>query len=439
MQRNANKSEKGITLIALVVTIVVLLILAGVSLNLVLGNNGIISKASEVKIKQAHALIKDRISLEYNDYQIETNTAINKETTFRAFLKSKNCINNEGVIEVKNLTGQTLDYGNGNGTNDVYRLEEIDNMYVVKYYDKDSSSDEIWSIRIEQIELTLEPDTGKEDLILVYEVEANDEVELPYCISRGDTYDFKVEWGDGNIDENITNSNLIDKATHIYEKSGIYEIKIEGIYENLSTVYFNPTVGEYRKGKEKLKQIKQWGTTNITKVNMVHCSNLSEIASPTENSFANLISFSVKSAAFTDIPVNLFANCPNVTSFDYTFSDCWNLESIPENLFANCQNATSFRGTFSDCLNLESIPENLFINCTQVTDFVETFYECVNLKGEAIHLWQRVDGYEELDFKNIYEWVKTEPDGNSCYGGCTYLNGYNDFPTYWTEGYHTVS
>lgn len=39
------KNKKGITLVALVVTIVVLLVLAGVSINLVLGDNGIISKA----------------------------------------------------------------------------------------------------------------------------------------------------------------------------------------------------------------------------------------------------------------------------------------------------------------------------------------------------------------------------------------------------------
>ena len=38
------KKEKGITLVALVVTIVVLLILAGVSISLVLDQNGIINK-----------------------------------------------------------------------------------------------------------------------------------------------------------------------------------------------------------------------------------------------------------------------------------------------------------------------------------------------------------------------------------------------------------
>ncbi len=43
------KSTKAITLVALVVTVVVLLILAGVSLNLILGQNGIIAKAKESK------------------------------------------------------------------------------------------------------------------------------------------------------------------------------------------------------------------------------------------------------------------------------------------------------------------------------------------------------------------------------------------------------
>ena len=53
------KEMKGITLVALVVTIVVLLILAGVSINLVLVNNGIIAKAKEAETKSAEASQND--------------------------------------------------------------------------------------------------------------------------------------------------------------------------------------------------------------------------------------------------------------------------------------------------------------------------------------------------------------------------------------------
>ena len=50
MKLNINTKDKnGITLVALVVTIVILILLAGVSINLVIGNNGIIAKAQIAK------------------------------------------------------------------------------------------------------------------------------------------------------------------------------------------------------------------------------------------------------------------------------------------------------------------------------------------------------------------------------------------------------
>ena len=68
-----NKQEKGITLIALVVTIVVLLILAGVSISLVLNNNGVISKAKDAKNQYAEAQTNDEKQLnEVSDWIKET-------------------------------------------------------------------------------------------------------------------------------------------------------------------------------------------------------------------------------------------------------------------------------------------------------------------------------------------------------------------------------
>ena len=53
------KKERGITLVALVVTIVVLLILAGVSISMVLGNNGIVTKAKETQTAQDKAYAEE--------------------------------------------------------------------------------------------------------------------------------------------------------------------------------------------------------------------------------------------------------------------------------------------------------------------------------------------------------------------------------------------
>ena len=78
------KEMKGITLVALVVTIVVLLILAAVSINLVLGDNGIIKKANQAASVTKEAEVKEAINrtiLEFyltNDYE-----------TLEDFLKAK--------------------------------------------------------------------------------------------------------------------------------------------------------------------------------------------------------------------------------------------------------------------------------------------------------------------------------------------------------------
>ena len=56
------KNSKGITLIALVITIIVLIILAGVSINLVLGDNGIITKAKYAKTETEQAKVNEEIA-----------------------------------------------------------------------------------------------------------------------------------------------------------------------------------------------------------------------------------------------------------------------------------------------------------------------------------------------------------------------------------------
>lgn len=61
---NLKDNKKGITLIALVVTIIVLIILAGVSINVILTDGGIIAKAKEAKEKSKVGELKERLQLE---------------------------------------------------------------------------------------------------------------------------------------------------------------------------------------------------------------------------------------------------------------------------------------------------------------------------------------------------------------------------------------
>lgn len=66
----SKKNAKGITLISLVVTIIVLIILAGVSINLLLGHNGIVTRAKQAKEEYTNAQIAEQESLNELEKQL---------------------------------------------------------------------------------------------------------------------------------------------------------------------------------------------------------------------------------------------------------------------------------------------------------------------------------------------------------------------------------
>lgn len=86
------KNNKGITLIALVVTIIVLLILAGVSIAMLTGQNGILNRASDAGESTAIANAKEKVTLAINeaitDYYKDTYTGSEATTTLYSASKA---------------------------------------------------------------------------------------------------------------------------------------------------------------------------------------------------------------------------------------------------------------------------------------------------------------------------------------------------------------
>ena len=60
------RKEKGITLIALVITIIVLLILAGVTIAMLTGDNGILTKTNQAKTNTSKGEAADKINMALN-------------------------------------------------------------------------------------------------------------------------------------------------------------------------------------------------------------------------------------------------------------------------------------------------------------------------------------------------------------------------------------
>ncbi|MCI9087366.1 MAG: type II secretion system protein, partial [Clostridia bacterium] len=72
MKEKLRKKQEGITLVALVVTIVVLLILAGITIMYTMGENSIFKKAQEAKNKTAEAIKNEQ------EYMNEVDNMVDK-------------------------------------------------------------------------------------------------------------------------------------------------------------------------------------------------------------------------------------------------------------------------------------------------------------------------------------------------------------------------
>ena len=81
------RKEKGITLVSLVVTIIILIILAGVSINLTLGKNGIITIAKQAKENTELAKIEEETALNELYMQIEAKGGTSGDISYDAIAK----------------------------------------------------------------------------------------------------------------------------------------------------------------------------------------------------------------------------------------------------------------------------------------------------------------------------------------------------------------
>ena len=86
------KNNKGITLIALVVTIIVLLILAGVSIAMLTGDNGIISNSQKAKSNTLEAQAKEEISMALNSIKTEVLAQVNTNSTYSPITSSSDLV-----------------------------------------------------------------------------------------------------------------------------------------------------------------------------------------------------------------------------------------------------------------------------------------------------------------------------------------------------------
>ena len=352
-----NKKEKGITLIALVITIV-LLILAGVSIATLTGNNGILTKTQEAKEQTIIGQEKEQVELAYNSVSANK---LGGNVTSGDLQEELNRVLGNGKTEV---TGE--------------------NTLKIKFTDTNN----------------------------IYTVSSNSGVEEYQKAEVTPVYAFLCDTNNDGTGETLilSSTQTIDGYTIVknYGDNEAYQTDEENAENSYGNLYYHP--------------IWKNETTFITNVilynNIVpstterwfaNCSNLTEIANMSYLNTSNVTTMT-----------NMFENCSNLINLDVKnfdtssvtnmvsmFSGCSKLTSLNVRNF-DTSNVTNMNAMFRNCSGLSNLDLSSF-NTKNTTSLTTTFYGCTKLKTILVSSqWStdKVDTYSgNLTFSNCTSLV----------------------------------
>lgn len=274
--------DKGITLVSLVVTIIVLLILAGVSLSLVTGSNGIMSRAVKATDKYVQAAEKEMLELVQVELLVERDLELDE------------------IEDVSEVIAQKLSSG-GKKAGVVQDEEELGN-YIVTFDDTNN----IYYCNIK---------TGKIEYIGTY-TENENEVEIVDADIK--FIQTETEWTSGNIETVISITQGIDLTNFVlqYSKDG----KNWSVYSSPIQSIENETI--YARVKHKMTgQIRAMATNNIQNIDKTK-PQITEVTATTNqirikaiDKESGIVGFAVTES--TDKP-NVFENCHETLILDTT-------------------------------------------------------------------------------------------------------------------------
>ena len=340
------KQEKGITLIALVVTIVVLLILAGVRISLVLNNNGVISKAKDSKNSTERGQAQDEVNLAINYLQIEDATSTLTREDKRKILED----------ELRKISADSSVTISGDGFKIIHKKYEffVDEDLNVSDSEKEFDATE-WDKKAAPEDIFIwksdDPNNADYGVVLGYKKNVDNYTILRFpsrCTKIATKYsdDLYKDYEDNesiirSYTKNIMKVEMPDTITELgygafsaYSPIGQYSYQYGFYFSSLERVEFSRSLSKIENyafsGCEKLKYIEI--SDNITEIGAYAFSECKAIESITIP------------AGVREISDNCFASCTNLQQVNlpegvkkignYCFNDCRDLQQInlPEGL-----------------------------------------------------------------------------------------------------------
>ena len=334
--KNFKRNNSGITLIALVITIIVLLILAGVSIATLTGENGILTRAQDAKTKTEESEDIEKIRLAISEAQIGENGYQELST------------DNLASALIKDGT-KTVVSDNEDGTKHILFLDKK------KEYKLDSNGN-IENLNIDFDAKYVSPSS-------------QDEVRNEGVIGIGT---------DGQpVDMDLWEYTLINNETEYGLNT------LNGLDNTGSSGREKGYIGEFTDDGTIIGSVPQYISRDNGKTFLPVTSIVHTFYNCTELKTAPDIPATVKDmnvAFYKASSLEIFSsNIPKgVTSLEYTFASCLNLVTFNSEIPSTI---TSMRGTFSECSSLGNVS---MIISSSVVDFSVAFYKCPKLEGTII-------------------------------------------------------
>ena len=260
-------------------------------------------------------------------------------------------------------------------------------------------------------------------------------ITLPLVEVTGFTFNFDVDWGDGNS-STVTSFDDLNRI-HTYTTAGTYSVEISGLCPGFQVR--NGSIAPY------ITEIIQWGTVGFRRLNFHGCFNVTSLPDG-DSGFSTVIDFSsaFRSTGITTIPSNLFRYATSVSIFTDAFSFTA-ITAIPDGLFDGAINATSFSSAFNSCSSLTAIPDGLFAFCPNVINFAGTFRRCNGISRIPGALFDASNNVTTT-FESVFEmsatnamdedaptlWLRVpEPFGFRAFRNCFGLDNYAVIPSNW--------
>lgn len=366
-----NKSN-GITLVALVITIIVFLILAGVSIATLTGDNGLLTKSQQAKEENEKASDRDKIAMAVSETQIGKNgyQELNSNNLQKAI---DNQFNGRNVIVS----------GNGDGTFTVSCLDTLKD-YKVTSNGIENRID--WNKTMENAVAPESQNEPRNEGVIGVGADGNPvDMDLwEYLLLEDETYVLN----DGDASNGCGYIGSINPDGTIIGKIPQYISVDNGKTYKPVTSLFQCMIG---KSELKIAPEIPNTVTNIRDM-FYQLANLEQMSN-IPNSVINMQGTFNGCTNLVTIP-----NFPmNLENLAYTFQNCTHLEYVP----AIPEKVVTMQGTFFYCSNLVevlNIPEKVqnmdmtFFQCkslttvkripSTVTILKQTFQDCIKLSGE---------------------------------------------------------